>query len=209
MKPTTLINPLNPRMRNDVTDTQQGAPRGLNTTPDSLDPTDLDLRVLSRQLGRAVRDVVEIPARCVCGNPLVAATAPRLANGTPFPTVFYLAHPVITAAVSRLEAEGKMYEMTERLGQDEDLAASYQRSHQDFLAERERIRIASNTGEVPEIEGISAGGMPTRVKCLHVLVGHSLAAGPGVNRLGDETLELISETWDTDSCHCDPTWQDA
>jgi hypothetical protein len=33
-------------------------------------------------------------------------------------------------------------------------------------------------GDVPEIAGISAGGMPTRVKCLHALAGHA-AAGPG------------------------------
>lgn len=185
------------------------APRGLNSTDQTLEPSETDLKVLSRQLGRAVRDVVEIPARCVCGNPLVAATAPRLANGTPFPTVFYLAHPVITAAVSRLEAEGAMYAMTERLAEDPDLAASYRAAHDDFLAERERIRVASGTGEVPEIEGISAGGMPIRVKCLHVLVGHALAAGPGVNLLGDETLERISSTWDTQTCRCDPAWRDA
>lgn len=193
------------------TDHPTGAPsaRGLNTTEHSLAPSAMDLQVLSRQLGRTVRDVVEIPARCVCGNPLVAATAPRLANGTPFPTVFYLAHPVITAAVSRLEAEGAMYAMTDRLAEDSELAASYERSHRDFLEERERIRLISGTGEVPEIEGISAGGMPTRVKCLHVLVGHSLAAGPGANLLGDETLRMISESWDPQTCHCDPAWREA
>ena len=37
--------------------------------------------------------------------------------------------------------------------------------------------------------GISAGGMPSRVERLHVvLVGYPLAAGPGVNPLGDEAL---------------------
>ena len=41
---------------------------------------------------------------------------------------------------------------------------------------------------MPEIAGVSAGGMPDRVKCLHVLVAHALAAGPGVNPLGDEAL---------------------
>ena len=50
---------------------------------------------------------------------------------------------------------------------------------------------------VPEIAGISAGGMPDRVKCLHVLVAHSLAAGPGVNPLGDEALALLPE-WGAD-----------
>ena len=90
------------------------------TAPEqSRQPSAHDLEVLSRQLGRPVRDVVEIPARCVCGNPLVAATAPRLSNGTPFPTTFYLTHPVITSAVSRLEAAGLMNDMNERLSADE------------------------------------------------------------------------------------------
>ena len=83
-------------------DLMNRVPEGVGVTVQTLVPTEQDVRVLSAQLGRKVRDVVEVPARCVCGNPLVAATAPRLANGTPFPTVFYLAHPVITAAASRL-----------------------------------------------------------------------------------------------------------
>ncbi len=48
---------------------------------------------------------------------------------------------------------------------------------------------------MPEIAGVSAGGMPDRVKCLHALVGHALAAGPGVNPLGDEALDQIGEFW--------------
>ncbi|WP_354173353.1 DUF501 domain-containing protein [Arthrobacter sp. UYEF36] len=161
---------------------------------------------MSRQLGRPVRDVVEIPARCVCGNPLVAATSPRLSNGTPFPTTFYLTHPVITSAVSRLEAAGLMNEMNERLGGDEALATDYRAAHEAYLASRAEIGARSGIGAVPEIDGISAGGMPTRVKCLHVLVGHSLAAGPGVNPLGDEAIAAISEWWTTDRCYCDGAW---
>ncbi|RKQ34114.1 DUF501 domain-containing protein [Kocuria tytonis] len=167
-----------------------------------------DLTVVGHQLGRPARDVVEIAARCTCGNPLVVATAPRLGNGTPFPTVFYLTHPVITAAVSRLEAEGAMYAMTDRVATEPELARRYRAAHEDYLAQRRRIGEAAGTGEVPEIEGISAGGMPARVKCLHVLVGHSLARGPGVNPLGDETLEAIAETWSPQRCACDPTWRE-
>ncbi|MDO4919345.1 DUF501 domain-containing protein [Kocuria sp.] len=169
--------------------------------------TPQDLTVVGHQLGRPARDVVEIAARCTCGNPLVVATAPRLSGGTPFPTVFYLTHPVVTAAVSRLEAEGAMYGMTERVAQDPELAGRYTAAHEDYLAQRRRIGELAGTGDVPEIAGISAGGMPTRVKCLHVLVGHALAAGPGVNPLGDETLELISHTWTPDACACDPAWR--
>lgn len=169
-------------------------------------PIPEDLDVLSLQLGRPVRDVVEIPARCRCGNPLVAATAPRLSNGIPFPTTFYLTHPTVTAAVSRQEAAGVMAEMTRRLQTETELAAGHRRAHEHYLAERERIRGLAGLAPVWEIEGVTAGGMPERVKCLHVLVGHSLAAGPGVNPLGDETLELIAQEWDPQVCTCATAW---
>ncbi|MDJ0354733.1 MAG: DUF501 domain-containing protein [Actinomycetota bacterium] len=169
-------------------------------------PTAEDLNTLSRQLNRPVRDVVEIPARCVCGNPLVAATAPRLSNGIPFPTTYYLTHPVITAAVSRLEAAGLMNRMSERLLAEPGLAAAYRSAHEAYLQARAEIGARAGTGPVPEIDGISAGGMPTRVKCLHVLVGHALAAGPGVNPLGDETIEGIVEWWTRDRCYCVGAW---
>jgi hypothetical protein len=173
------------------------------TTPT---PTVEDYDVISRQLGRPARDIVEIPARCVCGNPLVAATAPRLSNGTPFPTTFYLTHPVVTSAVSRLEAAGVMNEMNERLADDPALAARYRAAHEAYLAARRRIGELAGTGPVPEIEGVSAGGMPERVKCLHVLVGQSLAMGEGVNPLGDEAIERIAEWWTRDRCYCVGAW---
>jgi len=169
-------------------------------------PSEQDLDTLSRQLNRPVRDVVEIGARCVCGNPLVATTAPRLSSGIPFPTTYYLTHPVITSAVSRLEAAGLMNEMNERLGEVSALAAAYTAAHEAYLANRDAIGERSGTGAVPEIAGVSAGGMPTRVKCLHVLVGHSLAAGEGVNPLGDEALAGIAQWWTKDKCYCVGAW---
>jgi hypothetical protein len=178
------------------------------TTPGDA-PTPADLDTLSRQLGRPVRDVVAIPARCVCGNPLVAATAPRLSNGTPFPTTFYLTHPVVTAAVSRLEAGGLMAEMNDRLAADPELAAAYRRAHEAYLAAREEIGRRAGTGPVPEIDGVSAGGMPHRVKCLHVLVGQALALGPGVNPLGDEAIAALAEWWTPQACSCAGAWDTA
>lgn len=172
-------------------------------------PTQHDLDTLSRQLNRPVRDVVEIPARCICGNPLVAATAPRLSNGIPFPTTYYLTHPILTAAASRLEAAGMMNEMSDRLATDTDLAAAYGHAHEAYLQARNEIGERAGTGPVPEIAGISAGGMPTRVKCLHVLVGHSLAAGPGVNPLGDEALAALAPWWTAEVCYCEGAWDDA
>ncbi|GAB78016.1 hypothetical protein SAMN05421595_0531 [Austwickia chelonae] len=153
-----------------------------------------DLKVAAEQLGREVRGVVGVGHRCVCGRPDVLVTSPRLPDGTPFPTIFYVTCPRLTGAISTLESTGLMKDMTERLAQDEELAARYAAAHEDYLARR------SSLGDVPEIEGISAGGMPSRVKCLHVLVGHALAAGPGVNPFGDEALALLP-SW-REQCHC-------
>ncbi|QCR20643.1 DUF501 domain-containing protein [Agrococcus sp. SGAir0287] len=148
---------------------------------------------MTAQLGRPVRDVVGVSARCGCGAPTVVATRPRLANGTPFPTFHYLTHPDATIAMSRLEAAGVMVELQERLAEP-GVAAAYQRAHEAYLAER------AEHGEVPEIDGISAGGMPTRVKCLHALLAHALAAGPGVNPIGDAALALSE--WQPETCTC-------
>lgn len=157
---------------------------------------DGDLAVLAAQLGREPRGVVAVSARCGCGNPVVVTTIPRLEDGTPFPTLYYLTHPGAVAAVSRLEAAGVMREMEERLRTNEALAARYRAAHEAYLQARRAI------DEVAEIEGVSAGGMPDRVKCLHVLVAHALAAGPGVNPFGDEVLEAIHAEWRIDRCTC-------
>ncbi|MEA4943476.1 MAG: DUF501 domain-containing protein [Propionicimonas sp.] len=147
--------------------------------------TAADEATITDQLGREPRGVVGIAWRCATGEPGVVVTAPRLPDGTPFPTTYYLTCATLTSAVSTLEAAGVMAAMTARLGEDADLAAGYRRAHEAYLTDR------ASLGAVPEIAGISAGGMPTRVKCLHVLVGHALAAGRGVNPLGDEAIDLL------------------
>jgi hypothetical protein len=157
--------------------------------------TEQDLESVSKQLGRPVRDIVAIAARCTCGNPIVVQTKPRLEDGTPFPTLYYLTLPAATSAISTLEAEGLMTKLQDQLAQDEDLAKNYQSAHLSYLSDRAEL------GLVEEIEGVSAGGMPTRVKCLHSLVAHSLAKGPGVNIIGDLALEACS--WSPSRCVCE------
>ena len=163
--------------------------------------TESDLLSLSRQLGRPMRDVVGVGARCVCGNPIVVVTKPRLSDGSPFPTFYYLSLPQATAALSALEASGFMAELQERLANEPELKAAYAAAHESYLADRLKY------GAVEEIDGISAGGMPVRVKCLHALAGHALAVGPGVNPIGDIALEACN--WKQSRCVCDPTLLDA
>ncbi|MGB7870400.1 MAG: DUF501 domain-containing protein [Mycobacterium sp.] len=143
-----------------------------------------DLDVVAGQLGREPRGVLQIAYRCPNGEPGVVKTAPKLPGGKPFPTLYYLTHPVLTAAASRLESTGMMREMAERLRREPELAAGYRRAHESYLAERDAIEPLGTT--------VSAGGMPDRVKCLHVLIAHSLAKGRGTNPLGDEALAVLA-----------------
>jgi uncharacterized protein len=162
--------------------------------PEREPATEADLAAVAAQLGRAPRGTRAVAHRCPCGLPDTVETTPRLADGTPFPTLFYLTCPRAVSACSRLESAGLMKEMAERLAADPDLAARYRAAHEDYLARREAI------GRVPEIAGISAGGMPGRVKCLHVHLAHALAAGPGVNPIGDEVLHLLEPWWTGGPC---------
>lgn len=153
-----------------------------------------DGAAVAAQLGRRPRGAVAVAHRCPCGLPDVVTTRPRLPDGTPFPTTYYLTCPRACALIGTLEASGLMREMERELAEDSDLAAAYRRAHEAYLADRARL------GEVPEIAGVSAGGMPDRVKCLHALAAQALAAGPGGNPLGERVLERIGRWWPAGPC---------
>src|SRR5215831_11029606 len=150
--------------------------------------------VVARQLGRPPRGLRQVAHRCPCGLPDVVETAPRLADGTPFPTLYYLTCPRAVTAASTLESSGLMRQMTDRLAADPALAERYRHAHERYLRRRAEL------GDVPEIAGVSAGGMPNRVKCLHVHLAQSLADGPGVNPFGDETRALCEPWWTDGPC---------
>lgn len=176
------------------------------TTPDDYGaeppgrerPAPEDAAAVEEQLGRPPRGLRAVAHRCPCGLPDVVRTAPRLEDGTPFPTLYYVTCPRIASAVGTLESKGVMRTMTERLEADPDLRSSYERAHEAYLAARTEQARADGSEPLPE--GMqSTGGMPTRVKCLHALVGHELAE-PGTNPLGREALEALPDWWRDGPC---------
>ena len=154
--------------------------------------TETDVAAVTAQLGRPPRGLLAVVARCPSGHPAAVATNPKLPDGSPFPTLYYLTCPKLCSLVGTLEAGGVMRAMTERLATDPDLAAAYRVAHVAYLADRDAI--------APLGTDFSAGGMPDRVKCLHALLAHALAAGPGVNPFGDETLTLVRQWWPVGDC---------
>lgn len=154
--------------------------------------SDADRAAVAAQLGRPPRAVREVACRCPCGLPAVVQTSPRLEDGTPFPTLYYLTCSRLASRLGGLEAQGRMREMTERLATEPELAAAYRRAHEAYLAERDAIE--------PLGTSVSAGGMPERVKCLHVHAAHALACGRGVNPIGDEALDEVGPWWAAGPC---------
>src|SRR4051812_26361921 len=117
-----------------------------------------DVATVAAQLGRVPRGVRGVAHRCPCGLPDVIETAPRLPDGTPFPTLFYLTCPKAASAIGTLEAGGLMREMTARLAADPALAAAYVAAHEDYL--RRRDEAAREEGLEPLPAGTqTAGGM--------------------------------------------------
>lgn len=172
-------------------------PGALPPLPHETPASEDDLARMRDQVGREMRGVHSVARRCACGRPAVVRTLPRLPGGTPFPTSFYLTLPSMVQAASHLEAAGRLTELTAQLGEDPELAAGYRRAHERYLERRAEL------GSVEEIEGISAGGMPGRVKCLHAIIGHGLAEGPGVNPVADLVLAEIAPDTEISVCRCE------
>lgn len=166
--------------------------------PAGADPAWADVAVVAVQLGRSPRGVLSVAHRCPCGLPDVVQTAPRLPDGTPFPTLYYLTCPRATAAMSRLEAAGLMREMTRRLAEDPGLMQAQVSAHRDYLARRDAAASAAGLQPLPP-GAASAGGMPDRVKCLHALAAHELAVD-GANTLGREAVQAAGSWWAAGRC---------
>lgn len=157
-----------------------------------------DIIAVTQQLGRPPRGMQRVAHRCPCGLPDVIETPPRLPDGTPFPTLFYLTCVRACAAASRLEAGGMMRDMTGRLAADPALRAAYRAAHRDYARRRVNAAEAAGVRPLPE-DAPTAGGMPDRVKCLHALVAHELAV-PGANPLGHEAILAMGQWWAAGPC---------
>jgi hypothetical protein len=96
-----------------------------------IDPS--DEAAVAAQLGREPRAIAEVGHRCPCGNPDVVTTQPRLPDGTPFPTTFYLTCPRAASRIGTLEGSGLMKEMQDRLAADPALASAYEAAHRQYL----------------------------------------------------------------------------
>ena len=143
--------------------------------------------------------MIGIAARCVCGNPTVVATKPRLGDGTPFPTLYYLCHPGATAAISTLEANGVMAELTELLAADDDLRRRYHDAHDAYLADREGIEHVAEIAHVTAGRHARARQVPARPRGARprrrARASTRSATSPSSARAGAPTCAAAATTW--------------
>jgi len=141
---------------------------------------EVEREVLSAQLGRPARGAPAVVHRCAYGLPTVARVQPRLEDGTPFPTVFWLICPVLRSRVGRLEADHAMVGLNARLEDEPELAREYAAASERYIAFRDEL-------DTPLPGDPSTGGMPRYIKCLHVHAAHHLATGD--NPIGGWTVD--------------------
>jgi hypothetical protein len=158
-----------------------------------------DLEAIERQLGRAPRALVRVAARCPHGGPAVLEQAPYAADGTPFPTTYWLSCRRLVEAVDDLESAGGVRAFEDELAADAQLAADRAAVERRVAARRASLApsgvlvdggAALRTG----IGGVAPGG---GLKCLHAHAAVALAAGPYA--LGSRILERAG-TRDGDGC---------
>jgi hypothetical protein len=142
-----------------------------------------DRSIVATQLGRDPRGEISVVARCPFNLPLVIRTSPRLDDGSPFPTLYYTVCPVAVREIGRLEAAGVMRELQRRLDEEPELRDAYARAHDRYLAQRDSIEQLDDPA--------SAGGMPSRVKCLHALYAHERADANPIGALVRAKMEPL------------------
>lgn len=142
---------------------------------------DADTVAVTRQLGRPPRGLWRVARRCRCGLPQVIETHPRLEDGTPFPTLWWLTCRALSGAIGRLEAGGWMAGLNERLAGDDALRAALGRSIERYVERRDVLE--------PLGRGGHPGGGPARVKCLHAHTAHHLVTGD--NPVGEAVLAHV------------------
>jgi uncharacterized protein len=144
-----------------------------------LTHTEDDRRSVEAQLGRPLRGKWAVARRCHLGVPMVIENHPRLEDGAPFPTLFWLTCPILVKRASRLESGGRMTELSKRLSVDHQLRERFANAIGRYRLRRAELEAIDDSGAPP-------GGGPDRVKCLHAHLAHELADPP--NPIGSQTL---------------------
>jgi len=154
-----------------------------------------DRAVVAAQIGRIPRSRVDVVARCPLGLPAVTRVPPLLDDGTPFPTLYWLSCPLAVLRISRLESEGAITAMEERLARDPELARRHEAAMERYRRDRDALLPPGHAGPAPRggVAGATKG-----VKCLHAHAADALAGND--NPVGEWVLSRIGPLDCTEPC---------
>jgi len=154
-----------------------------------------DERIITAQIGRRPRGLYGIAVRCPYGYPQVIVVHP-IVEGKPFPTIYWLTCPYLSKGIDRLEAEGLIGKLEEKLRGDDSLRERLAAAHRSYIVERDRLLSAADRRYLEErgmMRGLNERGIGgiadfSRLKCLHLHVAHALVSG---NPIGEIVLDLL------------------
>lgn len=115
---------------------------------------------------------------------MVIESHPLMEDASPFPTLFWLTCPLLVKRVARLESEGWMATLNDRLKSDPTRV-------ERLSSALDRYRSSRDQHAVIDDGGAPQGGGPERVKCAHAHVAQQLADPP--NPVG--SLALADAGW--------------
>jgi len=159
-----------------------------------------DRAVVAAQLGRPPRAFRRVVVRCAYGLPAVTEQSPYDADGSPFPTTYYLTCRYLVAALARIEAAGGVARWTREAADDEALAASLSDATRAQRAVRHELA-AGMRGEDDGASldlGIGGSRAPANLKCLHAHAAFALAR-PGYV-LGERIAAEVEPLWPPGGC---------
>jgi hypothetical protein len=120
----------------------------------------------------------------------------------PFPTMYWLTHPMMRVLVSKLELEGFGLKLEKRLSSEPEAMESMKRAHACYGQERNRLLTDSDRALVHqrnwdaafvETRGVAGIRNHAAIKCLHAHAAHFLSGGCGStdNLVGKWVLQEV------------------
>lgn len=138
------------------------------------------------------------------GNPEIENDATLQKLLEPFPTMYWLTHPLLKIWVSKLEVHAFGVELEKRLENDQESLDRMKRAHLEYGKSRMRLLTENDRQEVEErkwtyaideTKGVAGIKNPGAVKCLHAHLAHYLSGDPGSkdNIIGQWVLKRLVE----------------
>jgi hypothetical protein len=122
----------------------------------------------------------------------------------PFPTMFWLTHPLLRVWVSKLELDGLGIRLEQRLASSPESLARMEKAHEAYGQERHELLTQDDLGVIRS-RGWEAAFAPTRgvagirnhtaVKCLHAHAAHYLSEpeGKANNVIGEWVMQAVAD----------------